>query len=475
MAVPGKVQLSDVEKLATKEKLGRLNWSVNVRYLVILVLFVMTLLGHTLGFSYDLGGILVAVSLGLAFNIASSFIYSGSRYPRVWPYLGIMLDMVVITYVVHYTGGVESIFLPLYFLQIVGSNVHFSRIAGPLNFLFGGGIFILLLVGEYQGFIPHISQPYFAGINIHQHTTYVFVLALNLIALMGISTYRSGYVVRSLSLVERRLFELNEELIHTNRAFSYANRRLKEIDQMKTEFISVASHQMRTPLSAIKWVIKMMLDGDMGPLTAEQRDLLSKGYQSNERMITLINDLLDVSRIDEGRFQYMFSRHDLVEIAQRVIDETHANIKARGVHFHFKPPENPLPKASIDEQKMHLVIQNLIDNAIKYTPKGGDVTVDVSQDEDKIRFSVKDTGAGIPERQQDRIFSKFFRADNVIRMQTEGSGLGLFIVKSIVEGHKGEIHFESREGVGSTFSFTLPVEGRGAENDGSFERFIKSM
>lgn len=477
MAPGGEQEINQHEanRLAEREKLGRLKWSVNIRYIMLLVILLLTLLGHAVGLSYDMRGILVAVVLTFIFNISSNIVYTSLQYPRYWPYIGIFLDMIVVTLIVHYTGGVESIFLPLYFLQIVGSNVHFSRMAGPLNFAFGGGLFLTLVFLEYNGTIPHLGQPYLAGIQIHQHQTYITTLAISMITLMGISTYRTGYVVRSLSTVEHKLFEVNEELLQANKAFYVANRRLKEIDQMKTEFISVASHQMRTPLSAIKWVLKMMMDGDVGTLTAEQQDLLQKGYQSNERMILLINDLLNVSRIEEGRFQYRFSRVDLREIVERVIDELGPEIKARGATFRYQKPERELPKASIDEQKMHLVVQNLIDNAVKYTPRGGKVTVTLKLEGDKIVCAVTDTGAGIPERQQDRIFSKFFRADNVIRMQTEGSGLGLFIAKNIVERHGGTIGFESKEGVGSTFSFALPVEGRGKSPTTSFDAFIKSM
>lgn len=466
---------AEVQKLAAREKLGRLSWSVNIRYIVIVAILLLGLLGDSLGLNYVLPGIFVAVSLALIYNIASNFIYTTTRYPTVWPYIGVVVDMVVITLVVHFTGGVESIFLPLYFLQIVGSNVHFSRLAGPLNFVFGGAIFLALVFLEYSGAIIHVAQPYFAGIQVHQHQTFAIMLSSAMVAFMGISTYRTGYVVRSLSTIERKLFELNEDLAQANRAFFVANRRLKEIDEMKTEFISVASHQMRTPLSAIKWVLKMMLDGDLGPLTKEQQDMMVKGYQSNERMILLINDLLNISRIEEGRFQYRFARYDLAEVIDRVIEELQPDIKARGVTFRYIKPATALPKASLDEQKMHLVIQNLIDNAIKYTPRGGRVEVKLELVNDQITFTITDTGAGIPARQQDRIFSKFFRADNVIRMQTEGSGLGLFIVKSIVEGHKGAVSFESKEGVGSTFTIRIPVEGRGVQAQPSFESFISSM
>jgi signal transduction histidine kinase len=330
-----------------------------------------------------------------------------------------------------------------------------------------------LAILEYHGFLPHNSVGVIQE-SIYLNTTYIFGITLTMITLMGMSTYRSGYVVRSLQKVEFELIKANDELVRMNAIYSKVNRRLKEIDQMKTEFISVASHQMRTPLSAMKWVLRMILDGDLGSLNAQQKEMLNKGYLTNERMISLINDLLSVSRIEEGRFQYRFVHMSLEEVIDSVLQEMSESIKKREVVFEYDRPKTPLSKVNIDPQKIHLVVQNLIDNALKYTPVGGRVTLFVRDEKKQIVFGVNDSGVGIPRDQQSRIFSKFFRADNVIRMQTDGSGLGLFIVKSIVEKHHGSAWFESAEGKGTTFYFSLPVQvasGVGTK----FEEFIKSI
>ena len=300
------------------------------------------------------------------------------------------------------------------------------------------------------------------------------MVSMTMITLMGISSYRSGYVVRSLQTVELELLKSNQELARLNKIYSQVNRRLKEVDQMKTEFISVASHQMRTPLSATKWVLRMILDGDMGPLNPQQADLLNKGYQTNERMIQLINDLLNVSRIEEGRFQYRFVHTSLAELVDNVIQEMYNTIKKKEIKFEYKKSIKPLPRVYIDSQKIRLVLQNLIDNAVKYTPTGGKVTVAVKLDANQVVFSVTDTGVGIPSHEQGRIFSKFFRADNVVRMQTDGSGLGLFIVRNIIENHHGTAWFDSVEGRGSTFYFSLPLQLNGASNT-QYEKFMKSI
>jgi PAS domain S-box-containing protein len=233
--------------------------------------------------------------------------------------------------------------------------------------------------------------------------------------------------------------------------------REKEIERMKTEFVSISAHQLRTPLSAIKWTLKMFLDGDLGELTKEQREFLEKTYQSNERMISLINDLLNVTRIEEGRYLYRVVLTDIVKICQSIADSYKEEIKKRNLKMVFHKPKK-LPMVKVDVEKISLAIQNLIENSIRYTPAGGEIEIFLKSKKNEIEFSIKDTGIGIPKDQQHRVFTKFFRAPNATKMATEGSGLGLFITKNVVEAHGGKIWFESEEGKGTTFYFTLPIK-----------------
>ncbi len=233
--------------------------------------------------------------------------------------------------------------------------------------------------------------------------------------------------------------------------------REKIIERLKTEFVSIAAHQLRTPLSAIKWTLRMILDGDLGEIQQEQRKFLEGTYGSNERMIKLINDLLNVTRIEEGRFLYDIKSQDIIDIVKKVIDSLKQIAKRKRVKFSFKIPKKEIPQVEVDSEKISLAIQNLVDNAIHYTKSGGEVKVSLSysKKEKQILFSVKDTGIGIPKEQQRRVFTRFFRAANAIRAETEGTGLGLFIAKNIVEAHGGKIWFESVENKGTTFYFTL--------------------
>ncbi len=234
--------------------------------------------------------------------------------------------------------------------------------------------------------------------------------------------------------------------------------RSKEIERLKTEFVSIAAHQLRTPLSAVKWILKMLLDGDIGKLTQEQIDFIQKGYQSNERMIVLINDLLNVARIEEGRFLGEVGEHSLVEIIEEIVADFKEVVKGKKIKINFKKPAKKLPLLKLDREKIALALQNLLDNAVRYSEPGGQVTIAIEYDKMEIKVMVKDNGIGIPEKQQNRLFEKFFRANNAIKIQTGGTGLGLFICRNIVEAHGGKIWFESELSKGTTFWFTLPVK-----------------
>ncbi|MEA1963032.1 MAG: ATP-binding protein [Patescibacteria group bacterium] len=233
--------------------------------------------------------------------------------------------------------------------------------------------------------------------------------------------------------------------------------REKMIDKLKSDFISIAAHQLRTPLSAVKWIIRMVLDGDAGKLNKEQEKILFKGYQSNERIISLVNDMLNVSRIEEGRFGYEFTKEDFEETLNIAVESLENQIESRHIKYILNKPEK-LPKIYFDKSKMNLVLQNLLENAVKYTPEFGKIEVSLELGDEFLKVRIKDNGVGIPEKDQEKLFSKFFRADNVMRMQTEGSGLGLFIVKNVIRKHGGEITFDSKEGMGTEFVFTIPLK-----------------
>ncbi len=234
--------------------------------------------------------------------------------------------------------------------------------------------------------------------------------------------------------------------------------REKSISRSKSEFISIAAHQLRTPLSAIKWTLHMVLNDNDGPLNAAQRELLHNGYETNEKMIQLVNDLLNVARIEEGRFGYDFKKGDIMSVIQNVIEFVKVPARERGIEIEMTSSKEGLPLFIFDTDKVTLALENLVDNAVKYTLAGGKVSLDASTRDEYLEIKVQDTGIGIPQKQINMLFTKFFRADNALHMQTSGSGLGLYLAKNIAMRHGGSLRVESKEGAGSVFFFRLPLQ-----------------
>lgn len=230
-----------------------------------------------------------------------------------------------------------------------------------------------------------------------------------------------------------------------------------EFDRRKSEFISIASHQLRSPLSATKWLSDMLRKGDVGPLQPKQKDLADKLFEANERMVVLVNELLNVSRLEAGTTKLSPEPTAMSELIAGVIAEHSVILQSHGQKFDFV--EKPLPTINVDRLLMREVLANVISNASKYSPEGSTITVRAETDDVGVVISVKDQGIGIPRSAQKQMFRKFFRADNAAKSVITGTGLGLYVVKSIVELHGGKIWFESEENKGTTFFVTVPLSG----------------
>lgn len=236
------------------------------------------------------------------------------------------------------------------------------------------------------------------------------------------------------------------------------NKKLREIDASKDEFISMASHQLRTPLTSIKGYISMLLDGDLGELQTQQKKALEEAYDSSQRMVYLIGDFLNLSRIQTGRFELERSGVSLPALIAEEIEQLQQSAKTRNVELLYTPPTT-FPTVMLDETKIRQVMMNFIDNAIYYAkPEGGEVLIVLEQQRDHIVFAVKDNGIGVPVSARKHLFSKFFRADNAKKARPDGTGIGLYMAKRVVVAHGGTIIFASVNGKGSEFGFRLPTQ-----------------
>ncbi|HEY1085649.1 MAG TPA: ATP-binding protein [Candidatus Saccharimonadales bacterium] len=235
-----------------------------------------------------------------------------------------------------------------------------------------------------------------------------------------------------------------------------SNARLKRLDTSKDEFLSMASHQLRTPLTSIKGYLSMMLEGDVGKVTPMQKKVLEEAFTSSERMVHLIHDFLNVSRLQTGKFMLELQEVDLVKLVSAEVKSLERVAESRSMTLKFTSKVKSIPM-TLDDTKIRQVVMNYIDNAIYYSKPDTTIVVDLSKTDDSVTLKVTDTGIGVPANEQDQLFGKFFRATNARKQRPDGTGVGLYLAKKVITALGGEIVFESKIGKGSTFGFQLPL------------------
>ncbi|MFO0718876.1 MAG: HAMP domain-containing sensor histidine kinase [Candidatus Paceibacterota bacterium] len=377
--------------------------------------------------------------------------------------------------ILHLSGGDQSVSPIFFFIPIVSSIVLFDVI-GSLVIAFVASFFVNgILLADYLGYLRHFWG--YTGVwpfgyeefiirlmSTVTYTAVYFIVGALAGYLSSVIKRREGQLVedkRRSQLQSERLRLLNNEyngyarmLVRRDLELRKENQKITALDKEKSEFVSTVAHQLRTPLSAIKWTLDILLKEDAGTLTGEQKALVMKAYESNERIINLIKDMLGVDRIESGSADFSFFEINLLDLVNNIVAEFQSQIERKGIAVKINSAKD-MPKVPVDPQKMRAVLQNLIENALKYTTKT--ISVDISVDGEFAKVVVSDDGIGIPEAQHGDIFKRFFRAENAMKRDPEGSGLGLFIVRSIITRHGGDIVFQSEEGKGTTFTFKVPL------------------
>lgn len=269
--------------------------------------------------------------------------------------------------------------------------------------------------------------------------------------LIAIQNVRSVQEIRDLNMhLQQRIDEATKEL----RA---SNSRLRKLDETKDEFMSIASHQLRTPLTSIKGYLSIILDGDLGRVPASQKKVLKEALGSSERMVSLISDFLNVSRLQTGKFVIDHVETDIEKLVATEVKNLQQSAASRDLKLHLHRSRKKIPLLYIDEVKLRQVVMNFIDNSLYYSHPGEEVNVHVERKSGYVEVRVVDTGIGVPKGERERLFTKFFRATNAHKRRPDGTGVGLFLAKKVIDGHGGEIIFNSKENKGSTFGFRIPI------------------
>lgn len=363
----------------------------------------------------------------------------------------LLSTMAVILFVLLLTGGTSGTGIFWFFMFPVA--VFF--LAGARE-----GLFWMLLMGVV------ISLTWFLGQAGMLTLYYSDIETRQLAVTLGVVTIGLFVYQRYREESENRALDSREKLQANISQTAALN---VKMDKAKGEFVALASHQLRTPISAIKWSTEMLLNGDAGQLTEDQQDYIKGIEDSNKRLGNIVDAMLLVSSLDLGRIDVRTEVTDLAALSRKVLAEQQDKIPEKVLHI-TQDYESQLPKLRLDARIMSIILQNIFSNSIKYTPENGTIKVTIKRNDERlnlksrgsISIEVADSGYGIPRDQQADVFGKMFRASNIKIKDTDGTGLGLYIVKALLDRVGGKVWFESEENKGATFHILLPVEGMSA-------------
>lgn len=394
--------------------------------------------------------------------------------------LQVIFDLTWISLAIYF-GQISPTVYPLfYFIPIVESIILFS-LWGPIlvAILSAGLVTILSVILRYFGEAGGLVSVREISGRLTEVLTPSIAVTIIYLVIGFFGAYLSGVVRERGELLAREnsLHESSEKagrerdqktkfqeqkMSASELELSIANQKLRELDDARSRFVAVTTHEMRTPLAGIKWTLNMLNSGELGELSDDAKEFIKKGMDSTDHLIKIVSDLINIDKVDTDSDVIHPESLNLVELISDVTNEFSNQAVSRNIHLTFVKPEWGVPLITADRKKLRVVFENLIDNAIKYTKTGGRVTIMIIGDrlntaEPQLEITVADSGIGINPHDRDKIFHKFYRGAGAIQVEPDGTGVGLYLSRDIIERHRGTIWYESRPNEGTIFHFTLPV------------------
>ncbi|MEW6607041.1 MAG: ATP-binding protein [bacterium] len=440
-------ELNQIEK---EELAKRINWLINIRWVAATFPYFIFVLSAQRG-EVQIGFPEIFPLVEYVLNIFYIIMVRLKKCLRFIAYFQLIVDLLLITAGVHFTGGLGSWFdIFIYFIIIIAARALLSLRASIIFAGMSSILYTTIISLEFFDILPPISIIAFKTPLPEDVDYFITSVIVRIVFFFWIAII-AGHLA---DIIRKRTEELMESNIKSER-LERTNKELEELNRMKSEFVSTVSHELRTPLTTMKEFVSLILDEIPGKINKEQNEFLSIINENINRLSRLINNMLDLSRIESGRMELNRKKIDITTVAEQVIKFLHGQAREKDILIENLLPAD-LSTVYADIDKISQVLTNLVDNAIKFTQKGGKVTIEGKMVNNQVQISVIDTGIGIAKENIPQIFERFQRIELPVDKQTRGSGLGLSISKAIIEMHHGKIWVESEVGKGSNFTFSLP-------------------
>jgi signal transduction histidine kinase len=460
----------------TVEAVGLCHWSlcfqrqyVRLRWLTVGAILLGTLVARTwLGIGVPLFPVLSVTTAIALYNVLFSALKPGAttRWGRGstisratlttgrLAFAQVVVDIIALTVLLHFLGGVETPFFLFYLFYVGMGSTLLSRKDAYRVMALAIALFVLLIGAEFLGWLPHVHMEGLVPPDLYRERAYVAVVVVGFVMALAVSTVGMTTIIASLTAELRHRCE--QQVQANERELEEISQKLAELDRMRVFFLGLASHDLKTPLAVIASYLQVILDGFVGEVNEKQRRWMERANVRILELIRLINDFLDVSQLAPERVLGEMEPVALSDVVQRSIEEVRARAEEKGVTLQIELPRQ-LRSVYAAPRRLQQVITNLLDNAVKFSPRQGEVVLKACQHGDGVRVEVVDAGPGIPTLYMDHVFEDYFRARR--KEFVPGAGLGLSTVRKIVEAHGGQIWVESpcfEDGKGSRFVFTLP-------------------